>query len=76
MFVSDIGARAKKVLHAVVSEYLSTGEGSRSEDGGPHRYRLAVSPATVRAGWASWKTWDAASPAHSAGRIPTDRGLR
>ena len=47
MFVSDIGARAKKVLHAVVSEYLATGEAVGSETVS-HRYRLAVSPATLR----------------------------
>jgi len=76
MFVSDIGARAKKVLHAVVSEYLSTGEAVGSETVA-HRYRLAVSPATVRAVMGELEDLGMLRHLHtSAGRIPTDRGLR
>ena len=43
----DIGARAKKILHAVVSEYLATGEAVGSQTV-TRRYGLEVSAATVR----------------------------
>ena len=76
MIVSDIGARAKKVLHAVVSEYLDTGEAVGSETVA-HRYRLAVSPATVRTVMGELEELGMLRHLHtSAGRIPTDRGLR
>ena len=43
----DIGGRAKKILHAVVSEYLAIGEAVGSHTV-TRRYGLDVSAATVR----------------------------
>ena len=45
--VNDIGIRAKKVLHAVVAEYLATGEAVGSQTVA-RRYALEISSATVR----------------------------
>jgi heat-inducible transcriptional repressor len=74
--VSDIGSRAKKVLHAVVSEYLATGEAVGSHTVA-RRYALEVSPATVRAVMGELEDEGLLRHQHaSAGRIPTDRGLR
>jgi heat-inducible transcriptional repressor len=74
--VNDIGARAKKVLHAVVSEYLSTGEAVGSHTVA-RRYTLDVSPATVRNVMSDLEELGLLRHLHtSAGRIPTDRGLR
>jgi heat-inducible transcriptional repressor len=74
--VNDIGARAKKILHAVVSEYLSTGEPVGSETVA-RRYALEVSPATVRTVMSDLEEIGLLRHLHtSAGRLPTDRGLR
>jgi heat-inducible transcriptional repressor len=74
--VTDIGSRAKKVLHAVVSEYLSTGEAVGSQTVA-RRYPLDVSPATVRNVMSDLEEMGLLRHLHaSAGRIPTDRGLR
>jgi heat-inducible transcriptional repressor len=74
--VSDIGIRAKKVLHAVVSEYLASGEAVGSQTVA-RRYALSVSPATVRAVMGELEDEGLLRHTHtSAGRIPTDRGLR
>jgi heat-inducible transcriptional repressor len=72
----DIGARAKKILHAVVSEYLATGEpvGSQTVT---RRYGLDVSPATVRTVMGDLEEAGLLKHTHtSAGRLPTERGLR
>jgi heat-inducible transcriptional repressor len=72
----DIGARAKKILHAVVSEYLATGEpvGSQTVT---RRYGLDVSPATVRTVMGDLEEAGFLKHTHtSAGRLPTERGLR
>jgi heat-inducible transcriptional repressor len=74
--VTEIGARAKKILHAVVSEYLSTGEPVGSETV-TRRYGLEVSPATVRNVMSDLEEVGLLRHLHtSAGRVPTDRGLR
>jgi heat-inducible transcriptional repressor len=74
--VNDINARAKKILHAVVSEYLSTGEAVGSETVA-RRYGLEVSPATVRTVMSDLEELGLLRHLHtSAGRVPTDRGLR
>lgn len=74
--MSDIGNRAKKVLHAVVSEYLATGEAVGSHTVA-RRYALEVSPATVRAVMGELEDEGLLRHPHtSSGRIPTDRGLR
>jgi heat-inducible transcriptional repressor len=72
----DIGARAKKILHAVVSEYLATGDpvGSQTVT---RRYALDVSAATVRNVMGDLEEVGLLKHTHtSAGRIPTERGLR
>ena len=74
--MNDIGARAKKILHAVVSEYLSTGDPVGSETV-TRRYGVEVSPATVRTVMSDLEELGLLRHLHtSAGRIPTDRGLR
>lgn len=68
--------RAKKILHAVVSEYLATGEavGSHTVQ---KRYGLEVSAATVRNVMGDLEELGLLRHTHvSGGRIPTDRGLR
>jgi heat-inducible transcriptional repressor len=72
----DIGARAKKILHAVVSEYLATGEAVGSHTV-TRRYGLDVSPATVRTVMGDLEEVGLLRHAHtSGGRLPTERGLR
>jgi heat-inducible transcriptional repressor len=72
----DIGGRAKKILHAVVSEYLATGEAVGSQTV-TRRYGLEVSAATVRNVMGELEELGLLRHAHtSGGRIPTDRGLR
>ena len=72
----DIGGRAKKILHAVVSEYLATGEAVGSQTV-TRRYGLEVSAATVRNVMGDLEELGLLRHAHaSGGRIPTDRGLR
>jgi heat-inducible transcriptional repressor len=72
----DIGARAKKILHAVVSEYLATGEAVGSQTV-TRRYGLDVSAATVRNVMGDLEDVGMLKHTHtSAGRIPTERGLR
>lgn len=72
----DIGGRAKKILHAVVSEYLATGEAVGSQTV-TRRYGLDVSAATVRNVMGDLEEVGLLRHTHtSGGRIPTDRGLR
>lgn len=72
----DIGARAKKILHAVVSEYLATGEAVGSQTV-TRRYGLEVSAATVRTVMGDLEEAGLLKHAHtSGGRFPTERGLR
>src|SRR5215831_1955419 len=72
----DIGSRAKKILHAVVSEYLATGEAVGSQTV-TRRYGLDVSAATVRNVMGSLEEIGLLKHTHtSGGRIPTERGLR
>jgi heat-inducible transcriptional repressor len=74
--VSEIGIRAKKVLHAIVSEYLATGEAVGSHTVAK-RYPVDVSPATIRAVMGELEEEGLLRHQHtSAGRIPTHRGLR
>jgi heat-inducible transcriptional repressor len=72
----DIGGRAKKILHAVVSEYLATGEAVGSQTV-TRRYGLDVSAATVRNVMGDLEEVGLLKHTHtSGGRIPTERGLR
>lgn len=72
----DINHRARKILYAVVSEYLSTGEavGSRTVT---RRHGIELSPATVRNVMADLEEMGLLEQPHtSAGRVPTGTGLR
>jgi heat-inducible transcriptional repressor len=72
----DIDGRAKKILHAVVSEYLATGEAVGSQTV-TRRYSLDVSAATVRNVMGDLEEVGLLKHTHtSGGRIPTERGLR
>lgn len=74
--MTEINARAKRVLHAVVSEYLATGTAVGSHTI-TRRYDLDVSAATVRTVMSDLEGIGLLRHEHtSAGRIPTDRGLR
>jgi heat-inducible transcriptional repressor len=71
-----LGARKGDVLRAVVSHHIRTGEpvGSGAV---VRRYRLGVSPATIRNDMAALEEMGfLAQPHTSAGRIPTDLGYR
>jgi heat-inducible transcriptional repressor len=68
--------RARKILSAVVHEYLNTGEavGSRTVT---RRYGIDLSPATVRNVMSDLEEAGLLKQPHtSAGRVPTDLGLR
>lgn len=68
--------RARRILYAVVSEYVATGEpvGSRTL---AKRYGLNISPATIRNTLADLEDWGYLySPHTSAGRVPSERGFR
>lgn len=72
----DLGERRASILSAIVSHYVSAGEpvGSKTI---VERYRMNVSPATVRNEMGALE--DAGyifQPHTSAGRIPTDAGYR
>jgi heat-inducible transcriptional repressor len=72
----ELPFRARKILYAVITEYIATGEpvGSRRL---AKRYGIALSPATIRNVLADLT--DAgylAQPHTSAGRVPTERGFR
>ncbi len=74
--MNDINHRARKILQAVIQEYISTGDpvGSRTIT---KRHTLDLSPATVRNVMADLEEAGLlAQPHTSAGRIPTDQGLR
>ena len=72
----DINHRARKILQAVVQEFIHTGDavGSRTIT---KRYGLDLSPATVRNVMADLEEAGMLTQPHtSAGRVPTDLGLR
>lgn len=72
----ELPFRARKILYAVVTEYIATGEpvGSRRL---AKRYGLNLSPATIRNVTADLtEAGYLAQPHTSAGRVPTERGFR
>jgi heat-inducible transcriptional repressor len=74
--VSGINQRARKILNAVVHEYLATGDavGSRTVT---RRYGIDLSPATVRNVMSDLEEAGLLVQPHtSAGRVPTAEGLR
>lgn len=74
--IPPINRRAQKILQAVVKEYLQSGEavGSRVVT---RRHDLGLSPATVRNVMSDLEELGLLEQPHtSAGRVPTDQGLR
>ncbi len=74
--MTDLGFRARRILYAVVTEFITSGEpvGSRKL---ARRYGLDVSPATIRNELADLEEAGfLAQPHTSAGRVPTDKGFR
>jgi heat-inducible transcriptional repressor len=74
--MSDLNQRARKILAAIVQEYLHTGDavGSRTIT---RRYGVDLSPATVRNVMADLEEAGLLKQPHtSAGRVPTQSGLR
>ena len=72
----EIGRRARKILQAVVTEYLQSGDavGSRTIT---RRHDIGLSPATVRNVMADLEELGLLEQRHtSAGRVPTESGLR
>ena len=73
---NDLSRRDRKILQAVVTEYLQGGEavGSRTVT---RRHDLGLSPATVRNVMADLEEMGLLEQRHtSAGRVPTPSGLR
>lgn len=74
--MSDLNHRARKILAAIVHEYLATGDavGSRTVT---RRHGIDLSPATVRNVMSDLEEAGLLKQPHtSAGRVPTDQGLR
>ncbi len=74
--MAELPFRSRRILYAVVTEYIATGEpvGSRKL---ARRYGLDVSPATIRNELADLEESGFLSQPHtSAGRVPTDKGFR
>src|SRR5579859_6839901 len=72
----EINHRARKILSAVVHEYLATGDavGSRTVT---RRHGIDLSAATVRNVMSDLEEAGFLKQPHtSAGRVPTDQGLR
>ncbi|HRC57939.1 MAG: heat-inducible transcription repressor HrcA [Myxococcales bacterium] len=73
---ADLSRRAQRILQAVVSEYLQSGDavGSRTVT---RRHDLGLSPATVRNVMSDLEELGLLEQPHSsAGRVPTHTGLR
>lgn len=72
----ELAFRARKILYAIVTEYIATGEpvGSRKLS---RRYGLNLSPASIRNVLSDLEEAGfLAQPHTSAGRVPTDLGFR
>jgi heat-inducible transcriptional repressor len=74
--MAELNHRARKILAAIVHEYLATGDavGSRTVT---RRHGIDLSPATVRNVMSDLEEAGLLKQPHtSAGRVPTDLGLR
>ncbi len=74
--ITELTTRARDIFRLVVEEYLSSGQpvGSRTLAGGG---QVNLSPASIRSVLAELETLGLlAAPHTSAGRMPTDMGLR
>lgn len=73
---TELGERNRKILEAIIEEYIETAEpvGSRTVT---RHHPLGLSPATVRNVMADLEEMGYLSSPHtSAGRVPTDKGYR
>lgn len=72
----ELDERRQKILRIAVQDYILTGEAVASERL-VKKYRISVSPATVRndLAWLEERGF-LVRPHHSAGRVPTDEGYR
>lgn len=71
-----IDDRKLKILHAIIRDYISTGEpvGSRTI---AKKYNLGISPATIRNEMADLEEMGLLEQPHtSAGRVPSNKGYR
>ena len=76
LMISDINERSREVLRQLIDNYLRTGEpvGSRTL---AQKLNLSISPATVRSVMSDLEDLGLLFAPHtSAGRLPTDAGLR
>jgi heat-inducible transcriptional repressor len=76
MAAGDLNNRARRILHALVNEYIATGEpvGSRTLS---RKHDLSLSPASIRNVMSDLEELGyLLAPHTSAGRVPTDKGLR
>jgi heat-inducible transcriptional repressor len=74
--MTELGARARQILYAAISEFVATGEpvGSRTLS---KRHGIDLSPASIRNVLSDLEEWGYLHQPHtSAGRIPTDRAFR
>jgi heat-inducible transcriptional repressor len=72
----ELTYRSRKILYAVITEYIATGEpvGSRKLS---RRYGFTLSPATIRNELSDLEEAGYLTQPHtSAGRVPTDAGFR
>src|SRR5277367_905824 len=76
LLVGDLGERPREVFRHLVDAFLASGEpvGSRTLS---HRLPHSLSPASIRNVMADLETLGMLYAPHtSAGRVPTERGLR
>src|SRR6266849_8535058 len=76
LLVAELGGRPREVIRHLVEAYLTSGEpvGSRTLS---QRLPLALSPASIRNVMADLEAMGLLYAPHtSAGRVPTERGLR
>lgn len=74
--MNDMNERKEKILAAIIHDFVATAEpvGSRTI---ARRYRLGISPATIRNEMADLEELGFIEQPHtSAGRIPSDKGYR
>src|SRR5580700_5474626 len=74
--MAELSARARQILYACITEFVSTGEpvGSRTLS---KKHGIDLSPASIRNVLSDLEEWGYLHQPHtSAGRVPTDRAFR
>src|SRR5690242_2496214 len=72
----DLTERRKEILRIIIQEFVNTAT-PVSSDTVVHKYRLPISPATVRNEMADLEREGYITHPHtSAGRVPSDKGYR